>query len=107
MQKHSVYLVAFSFYVFAVASTEWSSTTRPHDLHKKNIVNCIFCLLKVRAGVGVTFFKDEQKCTSAIAICSPSAYLFQTAREKSFDYLLIIYMKKFEMFKHRQPKLGM
>ena len=24
-----------------------------------------------------------------------SAYLFQIAREKSFDYLLIIYMKKF------------
>ena len=40
----------------------------------------------------------------ASAICSfwkkfTSAYLFQIAREKSCDYSLIIYMKKFE-FKH-------
>ena len=40
------------------------------------------------------------------AICSlkkfTSAYLFQIAREKSCDYLLIICMKKFEMVKKKK-----
>ena len=31
-----------------------------------------------------------------------SAYLFQIAREKSFDYLLITYMKKFELVKQKK-----
>ena len=31
-----------------------------------------------------------------------SAYLFQIAREKSCDYLLIIYMKKCEMVKQKK-----
>ena len=29
-----------------------------------------------------------------------SAYLFQTAREKSYDYVLIIYMKTYEIVYH-------
>ena len=33
-----------------------------------------------------------KKCTSA--------YLFQIAREKSYDYVLIIYMKKYEVGYH-------
>ena len=31
-----------------------------------------------------------------------SAYLFQIAQEQSCDYLLIIYMKKFEMVKQKK-----
>ena len=42
------------------------------------------------------------------AICSlkkfTSAYLFQIAREKSCDYLLITYIKKFEMVKQTKRK---
>ena len=32
-----------------------------------------------------------------------SAYLFQIAREKSCDYLLIIYIIKFEMVRQKKP----
>ena len=31
-----------------------------------------------------------------------SAYLFQIAREKSCDYLLIIYMKKYQMVQQKK-----
>ena len=31
-----------------------------------------------------------------------SAYLFQVAQEKSYDYLLIIYIKRFEMVKQKK-----
>ena len=33
-----------------------------------------------------------------------SAYLFQIAREKSCDYLLITYVKKFKMVKQKKRK---
>ena len=43
----------------------------------------------------VNFFKHKQNCTSFT-----SAYLFQIARENSCDYVLIIYMKKYEIAFH-------
>ena len=46
--------------------------------------------------------KNKKVAHEAIAECVTSAYLFQIAREKSCDYLLIIYMKKFEMVKQKK-----
>ena len=48
--------------------------------------------------------KTVQACRAS-AICGlwkklTSAYLFQIAREKSCDYVLIIYMEKYEMAYH-------
>ena len=40
------------------------------------------------------FFQRRPKYTSA--------YFFQIAQEKSCDYLLIIYLKKFEMVKEKK-----
>ena len=46
--------------------------------------------------LGFDFLNDQNNDEAA------SAYLFQIPREKTCDYLLIIYMKKFEMVKHKK-----
>ena len=50
--------------------------------------------------------KGDRNCTSPRSICSlktfTNSHLFQIAREKSCDYLLIIYMRKSEIVKQRK-----
>ena len=50
--------------------------------------------------LGFDFLNDQNNEEAGKSLKKfTSAYLFQIAREKSCDYLLIIYMKKFEMNK--------
>ena len=53
----------------------------------------------------VNFFKDDQNCMSPQGKCNlqfTRAHLFQIAREKSFDYLFMMYVKKIEMVKQKK-----
>ena len=42
----------------------------------------------------VNFFKDLQNCANR------ASAIFQIAREKSFNYVLVIYMKKYDIAYH-------
>ena len=48
----------------------------------------------------VSVFSKTNKQQFVVFEKLKSAYLFQTAREKSCDYLLIMYMKKYEIAYH-------
>ena len=53
--------------------------------------------------LGFDFLNDQNNQEAGKSLKKfTSAYLFQIAREKSCDYLLIIYMKKFEMVKQKK-----
>ena len=53
--------------------------------------------------LGFDFLNDQNNKEAGNSLKKfTSAYLFQIAREKSCDYLLIIYMKKFEMVKQKK-----
>ena len=53
--------------------------------------------------LGCDFLNDQNNEEAGKSLKKfTSAYLFQIAREKSCDYLFIIYMKKFEMVKQKK-----